>query len=436
MHGMTLRSRRTRRRVVALRAATLAFAAATAAATAATALAPRPAAADSIVYLRDGNVWRATPDGATNVQLTTDGGYGEPSQADDGSIVVTAGRNLRRLGPDGTPRGDLPTTALADENWAGPLDPDVSPDGSKVAYSWFYESRGATTPGCPLSPDECTLGYIRAGTTVSWTDRPTALGEIGWWRYWSQPSWIGNDRLLLAGHDVPVMFDRAGIGTLGAQGEAPSPWFGAASHLADGDLTRAGDRVAYVTGIGQDALSVWQVNGPPGTAPPTFCFSFLGPSGHFADPTWSTDGRTLYWSEDDGIWAATIPGCGGDGVESRKIVPLGKLPDVGPADLVVQPPPPPPPPRDDTRRTTPPPDDAHRRSQPRPARRCRVPRTRKGAPASTVTRALARAGCRAKVRKVRSTAVRRGRVVKLSARAGRTLPYRAVVTVTVSRGRR
>lgn len=396
-----------------------------------------PAAADSIVYTSGGDIWRATPDGATTRQLTHEGVYGEASQADDGTIVATAGRRLRRLDAAGTVVADFPAAALADENWAGPFDPDVSPDGTKVAYSWLYESRGSSSPNCPLTPDECTLGYIRGGSTVSWADRATALGELGWWRHWTQPSWIGNDRLLLSGRDVPVMFDRGGIGSFGAQGESPAAWFGAGVHLADGDLTRAGDRVAYVTGIGQSELTVWSVSGAPGSEQPRFCFSFTGPSGHFADPTWSPDGRTLAWSEDDGTWAATIPGCSGDGVESRKIVPLGKLPDWGPADLVVTPPP-------DDRRETPRdvPRDVPRRETPRrdvpnpTGKRCHVPKAKAGTAPAAVKRALSRNGCRVKVRTVRSSKVRRGRVVKLSAKAGRWLTYKSTVTVYVSRGRR
>ena len=42
-----------------------------------------PAAADSIVYVRDGNLHLTSPDGSRGYQVTYDGGYSSPSQADD-----------------------------------------------------------------------------------------------------------------------------------------------------------------------------------------------------------------------------------------------------------------------------------------------------------------------------------------------------------------
>ena len=54
---------------------------------------PRPlASADSIVYVKDANVWLASGDGGSQYQVTTDGTaaqpYRSPSQADDGTIAV------------------------------------------------------------------------------------------------------------------------------------------------------------------------------------------------------------------------------------------------------------------------------------------------------------------------------------------------------------
>ena len=48
-----------------------------------------PAIADSMVFIRDGNVWLANPDGSGQYQVTLDGTpdspYSSPSQADDGT---------------------------------------------------------------------------------------------------------------------------------------------------------------------------------------------------------------------------------------------------------------------------------------------------------------------------------------------------------------
>ncbi|MDO8185571.1 hypothetical protein Q5424_02370 [Conexibacter sp. JD483] len=85
---------------------------------------------------------------------------------------------------------------------------------------------------------------------------------------------------------------------------------------------------------------------------------------------------------------------------------------------------------------TPDPRRDGRRAEPPTGKRCLVPKVRAGATLASARRALAKRRCRAVVRGVRSAKVRRGRVVKLSAKAGRSLVVNAKVTVYVSRGRR
>ncbi|MGZ8634512.1 MAG: hypothetical protein ACXWZZ_11765, partial [Solirubrobacteraceae bacterium] len=55
------------------------------------------ASADSIVYVKDGNVWLTSPDAARQYQVTFDGGYSSPSQADDGTIVALRARQFVRM---------------------------------------------------------------------------------------------------------------------------------------------------------------------------------------------------------------------------------------------------------------------------------------------------------------------------------------------------
>jgi hypothetical protein len=69
------------------------------------------------------------------------------------------------------------------------------------------------------------------------------------------------------------------------------------------------------------------------------------------------------------------------------------------------------------------------------ARRCRVPKVRAGVRVRAARVALRRAGCRARTRRVASRTVRKGRVVGLTRRAGRSLPFRAAVGIRVSAGR-
>jgi hypothetical protein len=71
-------------------------------------------------------------------------------------------------------------------------------------------------------------------------------------------------------------------------------------------------------------------------------------------------------------------------------------------------------------------------------RRCKVPRVRAGATVKSARAALKKAGCKTArtTRKARSRTIRRGRVVSLSQRAGKSIPIDTAVTIKVSSGRR
>ena len=80
------------------------------------------ASADSIVYIKNNDVWLAEPDGSNETQVTDDGTAGDPyyspSQANDGTILALKGDDINaqfhRLNQDGPaprravrPRGAL-----------------------------------------------------------------------------------------------------------------------------------------------------------------------------------------------------------------------------------------------------------------------------------------------------------------------------------------
>src|SRR3954447_10358606 len=64
-----------------------------------------PAAADSIVFIKDHNVWSADVDGSSPHQITRDGTsgdpYSSPSQDDRGSIAVARNVAILRLDRNG-----------------------------------------------------------------------------------------------------------------------------------------------------------------------------------------------------------------------------------------------------------------------------------------------------------------------------------------------
>lgn len=80
-------------------------------------------------------------------------------------------------------------------------------------------------------------------------------------------------------------------------------------------------------------------------------------------------------------------------------------------------------------------DKGRDRAPTRP-RACVVPKVKRGSSWASAKKALARKGCTAKSKRVRSAKVRRGRVVRLSHKSGKRLKAKAKVTVYLSRGRR
>src|SRR3954470_10212363 len=130
---------------------------------------PAAAHADSIVYIDQGNVWSASPDGARKVQLTSGGGWHSPTQADDGTIAAVEGTGpIVVMARDGRPLHTI-ATAEAHSGDGGtfaprPVDLSFSPDGSKIAYAYVANS-------CPVAS---TCGTIHRSTFYTAADVTTA----------------------------------------------------------------------------------------------------------------------------------------------------------------------------------------------------------------------------------------------------------------------
>src|SRR5690349_9379419 len=74
---------------------------AAAAAIAALGLSATAAFADSVAYVKDGDIWLSTTDGARQFRVTSEGGYSTISQADSGRLVALRGDKIRQLERDG-----------------------------------------------------------------------------------------------------------------------------------------------------------------------------------------------------------------------------------------------------------------------------------------------------------------------------------------------
>jgi hypothetical protein len=287
------------------------------------------ASADSLVFTRDHNIWLANPDGSGQHQVTLDGtagsAYGSPSQADDGTIVAVRDRKLYRMTQAGrllNPPVNTPAPGT------GAIDARVSPDGRHVAY-WF-----ATAVNSPLCPN-CVSAASQA--LISHSDRFTHFDELGRPHMGGWPSWIGNDTILIGSGSASQWYYKLGW-------PEAREWFADYRFvqqnfqtLLDAEVARTGDRLVVVRGNSQETLLLLTMNGPPPAQPSLAghaCLGFSQPTGGFNDPTWSNDGLTLAWAEDDGIWVGAVPadlrGCVALPAPALRI-PGATEPDFGPA---------------------------------------------------------------------------------------------------------
>jgi hypothetical protein len=318
-----------------------------------------PAAqADSIAYVKDGNVWLSTSDGARQFQVTSTGGYSDVSQADDGTMIGLNGVRLHRLDRAGNVLADF-DTPVSDTRPApskvfyGPFEPAISPDGSKVAYTYYYLTQ-SQSPTC--FPPECVTAINEGGTGYSLADRQTAwdvpgLGKHSGWRH---PAWVDNDTTMLANpthlpnHDV--ILDTLSDGTTG---NLVHNWFSDAvegnPHVSGGDVSRDKRKLAFQTGENDSTLTVYSVPAFPTTfrdgdadpsTRPSVCYRYSDPpGGKFSQPTFSPDAGRVAWSVSDGIHIAAVPAFGGgctlDGATPAPPLAIagGSEPDWGPADV-------------------------------------------------------------------------------------------------------
>jgi hypothetical protein len=287
------------------------------------------AAADSLVFIKEDNVWLAKADGSGQYQVTFDGTaenpYLSPSQADDGTIVAAReqpnGGPLYRMKQNGELINEIPVGALI----AGPFSPQVSPDGATVAYEQVF-SRNVN-------------GYFETSSDVRFTrtdgSTPNGMGEVG--RGAGAPSWIDSGRAFVGIN---------AIATTVVPGQAPVQWWSDYDHqpkwfsfgesVEDGEVAPNGN-IAVVRGEHDDnTIQLYRSAGSFTSLPTPTCTLLEpspGPAGKkFVDPTFSPSGDAIAWQEGNGVWAETVPANCADG-EPHLLIPGATEPDWGPADV-------------------------------------------------------------------------------------------------------
>jgi len=298
------------------------------------------ASASSIVFTKGGNIWLSSPDGSLQRQVTTDGGYSSPSQADDGNVValhngqfVHLDRHGNLLGPpvnglQGVAGG---TVAL------GPWDPRVSPDDSKIAYDiGVVSTMWDWTCNCYQQTTEYETLYTDVG---QFTD-PSVYGVI---RDYSSPSWIDDQHTLLTANGIGI--DQFAVHLLGGGDTDPthfSQWFSdnSSPQMAKAELTRAGDKLVVLAGQAAENIGIYSLPAPPlsSQTPTLKCvINEPGATGNnYDDPTWSPDGTKLAYAQAAGIYVTPVGNiAGGDcsSITPQLVIPGGGQPFWGPADV-------------------------------------------------------------------------------------------------------
>jgi hypothetical protein len=317
-----------------------------------------PAAADSIVYVKDGNVFTARPDGSQQRQITRDGSpqdpYGSPSQADDGTILAVRGSRFAKFGRDGSslgpPLDSLLTRKPAAIGAVGPFDARISPDGTRFA-SWLG----------------IMGGYYDYATNTYYNDPQSAVvyqsaadgTPLGQTMFYEEPSWLGDSNRLLLWDSMNGGVPQVATGTIGADHNHFAGWFHdydthdyeVWNPLGAGELTRSGNRLAALRAGGTmgegymargrfNGITIYDVAGLDRTPTLWPCVIQDDDFNELTPPSWSPSGDALAWSAPDGIWTTPVRSrC--DELAPKLVIPGGREPDWGPADVAATPPAPP-----------------------------------------------------------------------------------------------
>lgn len=306
----TLERSRRRAPILALAALCLAIAAM---------VVPAAASADSILYLKGGDIWLSSPDGGNQFQVTSGGGYNYASQSESGAVIV-ASRDLSNrlyvLDRNGDVVRELPTV-IGSSLWHGPYEPQVSPDGTHVAYQYFYTGGGETRTGVAYANTDGTYGDYDLHTG------------------WAYPAWY-DDSLLMHSDPPNGLSQDVILRPFGSLNNTGDQWF---SHdefplLHDGDIRI--NAMAFVAGENGEHLPVYRFDGAPGGDSIEICYAYEGPVGKFESPSFSPDRAWLSWDEADGIHVSPSgidSGCHPEQVGEKLSIPGGRYPVWGMADV-------------------------------------------------------------------------------------------------------
>jgi hypothetical protein len=296
---------------------------------------PAGAQAESLVFIRAGNVWLSHADGSGARKVTSKAnGWAWPSMAGDGTIFAAGGKS--RVNPDGSDSDGSDTIFHLSQSGAQ-IGPTVETPGSR------------STPACPtyaptnlrVAPDGRRVAYdmfFCDSISSFWEDLSNAhINRIS--GDYSAGDWLDDGRILIT-HIGPT-FQNAAYAVYEMADPDSSHGPGEDPYLTErkAAAARSGSRVAvYEDDPNLDGsvhaadIRLYSTENNDVHHPVQTCTVALDAGNAIAvasaSPTLTSDGSTLAWAMKDGIHAVSAADCSGE----HLLVPGGAYPSFGAAD--------------------------------------------------------------------------------------------------------
>ena len=222
----------------------------------------------------------------------------------------------------------------------GPFDPEISPDGRRVAYTYYWQYTGYD-PYCNVTND-CTVKRLYHGTGFTDPNRLTAWDEPGFLRRsgWIDASWVDNSTVLLSNPYIQPNEDTV-LWSPGRQGLAQALVPGSRvlrRDIDDATISRDKSALATVTENGGPSSSTI-VDRSAGSSRTTPSAATWPRGDRISSPTISADGSRVFWATASrGIHTVALPRLGAKTcpplTDGDKVLIAGASnPSWGPADV-------------------------------------------------------------------------------------------------------